>query len=60
MVLTSIGEHGIIFCEHKHFDFLSSTSREHFENTFGEHRAKKIFGEQQANKKQFANNEKMK
>ena len=41
MVLASIGEHGIIFCEHEHFDFLSSTSSEHFENKFGEHRAKK-------------------
>ena len=48
MVLASIGEHGIIFCEHgiifcvhEHFDFLSSTSSELFEKTFGEHRANK-------------------
>ena len=31
MVLASIGELGIIFCEQEHFDFLSSTSSEHFE-----------------------------
>ena len=55
MVLVNIGEHGIIFCEHEHFDFLSFTSSEHFEKTFGEHRAKKIFGKQRANKKQFVN-----
>ena len=30
------GEHGIIFCEHEHFDFLSSTSSEHFEKTLVE------------------------
>ena len=62
MVLASIGEHGIIFCEHEHFDFLSSTSSEHFENKFWrEHRAKKKYlASNKQIKKQFANNEKMK
>ena len=46
MVLVSIGEHSISFCEHEHFDFLSYMRSEHFEETFHEHRAKK---------KQFAN-----
>ena len=32
-VANGLGEHGI-FCEHEHFDFLSSTSSEHFEKTF--------------------------
>ena len=34
MVLASIREHGIIFCKHEHFDFLSSRSSEHFEKVF--------------------------
>ena len=32
-VSNGLGEHGIIFCEHEHFDFLSSTSSEHFDKT---------------------------
>ena len=42
MVLASIGkhwqagEHDIIFCEHEHFDFLSSSSSEHFAKTLVE------------------------
>ena len=34
-------KHGIVFCEHGQFDLLSSTSSEHFEKTFGEHRVNK-------------------
>ena len=60
MVLASIGEHGIIFCKHKHFDFFHLRAASILKKLLVSTEQIKIFGEQQANKIQFASNEKAK